>query len=182
VTPEEVLHVFGWSFFSEVIGDYVGDLVAKYGTRAIGKGLRKLGLDEWAEKLLRQVDDVADDAVDGVGGGSSGVHSIGSYKDMRLPSGDDLDAHHIVQDAWARRKGILGYNRNDAIAIRLTEPDHRAANAVQRSFRRRYGWNTTLQQELQLARETLEAAGLSPRKVEAAVRTAKRYFTSLGMQ
>jgi hypothetical protein len=64
VTPETVLRHFAWSFFSEIAGDYLGELVAKYGTRAIAKGLKKLGFDEWAERLLRQVDEVADDAGD----------------------------------------------------------------------------------------------------------------------
>lgn len=56
VTAEEVLRQFAWSFFAEIAGDYLGELVAKYGTRAIAKGLKKLGFDEWAEKLLRRAD------------------------------------------------------------------------------------------------------------------------------
>jgi hypothetical protein len=63
VTDEEVLNQFALSFLSEVIGDYVGDLVAEYGTKALAKGLKKLGFDEWAEKLLRKGDDVVDDLI-----------------------------------------------------------------------------------------------------------------------
>ena len=40
--------------------------MAEYGTKAIAKGLRKLGMDEWADKMLRQVDDVIDDVDDGI--------------------------------------------------------------------------------------------------------------------
>ncbi|HSJ53399.1 MAG TPA: hypothetical protein VLC52_06590, partial [Anaerolineae bacterium] len=57
---EEILRLFALSLGAELIGDYVGDAVAKYGTRAVAKGLRELGLDELAEKILRQVDDVPD--------------------------------------------------------------------------------------------------------------------------
>jgi hypothetical protein len=36
----------------------MGDLVAKHGTRAVAKGFKKLGFDELAEKLFRQVDNL----------------------------------------------------------------------------------------------------------------------------
>ena len=116
------------------------------------------------------------------GGGGGGAHSVGSHKEMKRPVGDDLDSHHIVQDAWARRKGIPGYSREDAMAIRLTGTEHSAVNGVQRAFRLKYGWNTTLQQELQMAREALQAAGLSSGEIDAAIEAAAQYFASLGVQ
>jgi len=61
LTLEEILKYFAFSLGSQVIGDYIGDAVAKYGTRAVAKGLRELGLDELAEKLMHHADDVVDD-------------------------------------------------------------------------------------------------------------------------
>jgi RHS repeat-associated protein len=55
---EEILSLFAFSLGAEIIGDYVGDAVAKYGTQAVAKGLRKLGFDELAEKILRQLDEL----------------------------------------------------------------------------------------------------------------------------
>ncbi len=55
-TPEQALTDFAISMGTELIGDKIGDWVVKYGTQAISAGLRKLGLDELAEKLLRNAD------------------------------------------------------------------------------------------------------------------------------
>jgi len=61
-------------------------------------------------------------------------------------------------------------------------PEHEAANAVQRAFRAEYGWNTTFEQELQMARDALQAAGLSSAGIDTAIEAARQYFAGLGMQ
>jgi len=43
-----------------MIGTVVGDAVVKYGKDAVAAGLRKLGFDNLAEKLLRNTDEVVD--------------------------------------------------------------------------------------------------------------------------
>jgi hypothetical protein len=58
---ETMLRTFALSLGAEVLGDLIGDAVAEYGTRAVAKGLKKLGFDELAEKILRQADEVTDD-------------------------------------------------------------------------------------------------------------------------
>lgn len=62
-TTEDALFDFAFGVASEFVGDKLGDLVAKYGRTVVAAGLRKLGLDEVAEKLLREVDEVVDDVV-----------------------------------------------------------------------------------------------------------------------
>jgi RHS repeat-associated protein len=109
-------------------------------------------------------------------------NNIGTYRAMQMPPQDDLDAHHILQDAWAQRQDIPGYNYYDAPAIRLAPPLHEAANDVQRVFRAQHGWNTTFQQELQLARDALQAAGVSIEEIDLAVQQAIRYFGHLGVR
>ncbi len=62
-TPEQALFDFAFGVASELVGEALGNVVAKHGKRAVAAGLRRLGLDEAAEKLLRQADEVIEDAV-----------------------------------------------------------------------------------------------------------------------
>lgn len=62
-TPEQALFDFAFGVASELIGEALGNLVAKHGRQAVAAGLRKLGLDEAAEKLMRQADEVIEDAI-----------------------------------------------------------------------------------------------------------------------
>jgi RHS repeat-associated protein len=62
--PVKMLRIFATSLGAEIIGDYIGDAVAKYGTMAVAKGLRKLGFDELAEKLLRQLNEALGNKLD----------------------------------------------------------------------------------------------------------------------
>jgi RHS repeat-associated protein len=52
----KILRVFAVSLGVEIIGDYLGDAIAKYGTMATVTGLRRLGFDELADRVLRQLD------------------------------------------------------------------------------------------------------------------------------
>jgi len=61
-TPEQALGDFTTSFTVELIGSFVGDAVVKYGKDAVAAGLRKLGFDELAEKLLRNADETLEEA------------------------------------------------------------------------------------------------------------------------
>jgi RHS repeat-associated protein len=107
---EEILSVFALGLGAEIIGDYVGDAVAKYGTRAVAKGLRKLGLDELAEKVLRQVDDVL----------------VGPYRHLKDPPdvgpGKDFTSAQkraIIQANKARNGGVV---RSDLSGTELVPP------------------------------------------------------------
>lgn len=62
-TEEQALFDFAFGVASEIIGEKAGELIAKYGKDAVAAGLKKLGLDEAAEKLLREADDHVDDAI-----------------------------------------------------------------------------------------------------------------------
>jgi hypothetical protein len=64
-TPEQALRDFTVSFTVEMIGAVVGDAVVKYGKDAVAAGLRKLGFDNLAEKLLRNTDETLDELADG---------------------------------------------------------------------------------------------------------------------
>lgn len=55
-TPGAALRDFAVSLGVEVIGSYAGDWVAKYGTVAVASGLRRLGFDDAATRVLRGTD------------------------------------------------------------------------------------------------------------------------------
>jgi RHS repeat-associated protein len=78
---EAILRFFAGSLTVEIVGDLIGDAVAKYGTMATVKGLRKLGFDELAEKILRQLDELLQQRFDDFGAkvrlGKSGTEGIG---------------------------------------------------------------------------------------------------------
>lgn len=114
-------------------------------------------------------------------GANIGSRRIGTHREMLEPPYDGLDSHHILQDAWAQRQNIPGYSRLDAPAIQLG-PTHAAASDVQRVFRAQHGWNTTFQQELQLAREALRAAGVSADEIDPAIQHVVRCFGNLGVR
>ncbi len=105
---------------------------------------------------------------------------IGPYREMILPTGDDLYAHHIIQDRWAIQNGIPGYSKADATAIKLSRWRHDAATAVQRAFRAKYGYGTTFQQELELAEAGLRAARVPRADIRMAIGKAMDYFATLG--
>ena len=64
-TPEQALRDFTVGFTIELIGSVVGDSVAKYGVPAVAAGLRRLGFDDLAERLLRNTDETLDELADG---------------------------------------------------------------------------------------------------------------------
>lgn len=59
-TPGQALFDFAFGLGFEVIGSYLGDAVAKWGPQAAARGLRRLGFDDEAEKLLRNADEFID--------------------------------------------------------------------------------------------------------------------------
>jgi hypothetical protein len=171
-------------------GAFAGSLVGSLalGAEALLAGgawlLGEIGLstgwDVWP--YVAQLNDAAGSLSAQMSGAAPGPPiEIGPHREMRLPVGDELDSHHVIQDAWARRQDIAGYSYWDAPAVRLG-PEHQAVSDVQQLFRAGYGWDTTFEQELQLARDALQAAGFSPEQIDAAIQAAEQYFASLGVQ
>ena len=60
-TPDRALRDFAIGIGMELIGDRLGELVAKYGTQAVRAGFKRLGLDEAFESAARSADEAADD-------------------------------------------------------------------------------------------------------------------------
>jgi RHS repeat-associated protein len=108
--------------------------------------------------------------------------AIGRHRDISTSIG--CERHHIVQDAWGkllRDKAVqispsapgAEYSSKLAPSIVLTKEQHGPATQVQMSSRECSG---TLRGELKVARNSLEAAQVSPDLIERAVGAAESYF------
>ena len=98
---------------------------------------------------------------------------------------DILQAHHIIQDQWAKGNSIKGYDRGeDAPSILLEKSNVRHSIITTLQNRRRDKriannegiWSTTLEEEFKNARSDLQAAGVPQEVIEKAIRAARLYF------
>ena len=122
----------------------------------------------------------------GGGGGDSLRYSVAPYGRQPSPR-PGLQAHHIVQDAWAQAN-VRGYSRNLAPSTLLPRAQNVIVNALQTA---RQGariaaggvgaaWSTTFDQEVANARSDLESAGVPVNRIHQAIQAALGYFGGLG--
>jgi RHS repeat-associated protein len=110
---------------------------------------------------------------------AEGVHAIAEGTIGELRAAGKADAHHVIQDAAAKK--IPGYNTNHAPGIQLPGPStaatpHGAATAVQRQ-----AGGGTYSAERRIGYKALRKAGLTPQQARRQIQRADEYFRTLGV-
>lgn len=93
-----------------------------------------------------------------------------------------VQSHHPIQDAWARRN-VQDYDSKQAPAILLPSSSgmsHAQISAVQRAYRRQYGFGTDIRTEFNEAVRQMRAAGVPEARIRRVIDRAYSYFDSLG--
>ena len=111
-------------------------------------------------------------------------HEIASHGSLTSNRGTNrfFQSHHGIQDAWAMRKGIKGYSRDDCPAILLRDSKMGTPHQVV-SARQSGRFDTidtrTYAQERELLKADMKAAGVGKGEASAIVNRSDLYFGKL---
>jgi len=168
----------------------VADPVKKADDQVV-KSIGSTAKDESVQTLVRQLNNLMFE----IGPAGLGLFNIAPYGRQLRPSGS-LQAHHIIQNDWAKatiaaergdRPAIRKYSESEAPSILLERTNVRHSIINTRQQERRHDrvnqglpkWSTSLEDEFKNARSDLQAAGVPEDVINKAIEAARRYFESL---
>ena len=93
-----------------------------------------------------------------------------------------VQAHHIIQDEWAKQSGIKGYTSGKAPTILLKSVKgsaHAKISGLQKSRRFDVGYATTLRSEFYFSYDSMIKSGIPVKQAKNAIKKSYKYFDSL---